>query len=68
MARRIRRLGSLDAGARQVSSLDHEDSVMDTGTQSDETPLRVVVIPFYGGGGDQRTVSSGCPTVFGVPA
>ncbi len=67
-ARRIRRLGSLDAGARQVSSLDHEDSVIDTGTQSDETPLRVFVIPFYGGGGDHRTVSYGCPTVFGVPA
>jgi len=44
------------------------DAVVDTGTQSDETLLRVRFIPIYGGGVSQKTLSFGCPTVFGVTA
>ena len=51
-----------------VSRLAKRDSVVDTGTRSVETPLRVVFIPFYGGGGVHRRMSYGCPTVFGVTA
>ena len=43
-------------------------SVVDTGTRDFETILRVRVIPSYGGGGVHRTMSYGCPTVFGVTA
>jgi len=51
-----------------VSRLANLVSVVDTGTRSVETPLRVVFIPFYGGGGVHRRMSYGCPTVFGVTA
>ena len=56
------------SSGRSVSRLDKRDSVVDTGTQIDETPLRVRFIPFYGGGVSHRTLSYGCPTVFGVTA
>jgi hypothetical protein len=51
-----------------ISRLDMRDAVVDTGTQSDETLLRVRFIPIYGGGVSQKTLSFGCPTVFGVTA
>ena len=68
MARRIRRSGSLEAGARQVSSLDQDASVVDTGTQDDETgPIAEVVIELVRSRG-LGVRSKPCPTIYGVPA
>lgn len=68
MARRCWRSGSLEAGARQVSSLDHDASVVDTGTQADETSLiaEVVIESVRSRGLGVR--SKPCPTIYGVPA
>ena len=51
-----------------ISRLDRRDAVVDTGTQSSETLLMTRVIPIYGGGVSHKTLSYGCPTVFGVTA